>query len=128
MLISKRLRSKARAGIDLARQLPFRESDRKLSSFGKAFRVQKIGWIVAILCAVSWLASEINLPGEVQTAPAREETGWRRTAEGWENVNDWTFAIEKSTPALHPCVMGLLMVALSLAVGIAKKEPALGRE
>ena len=82
--------------------------------------VQKIGWILAILCAGSWLASEIDLPGDVQNAPAREETAWRRTVDGWEKVNEWTFAIEKSPPLLHPGVMGLLMLTLSLTVGIAK--------
>jgi hypothetical protein len=86
--------------------------------------VHKIGWILAILCAVSWLASEINLPGNTQNSAAQEETAWRRTADGWENVNDWAFPIEISPPALHPCVMSLLMVAISLSVAIAKKEPA----
>jgi hypothetical protein len=87
---------------------------------GKVILVQKIGWILAILCAVSWFASEIRLPGDDQTVPAQEETAWRRTADGWEKATDWTVAIEKSPPALHPGVLGLLMVALSLTVGTVK--------
>ena len=82
--------------------------------------MQKIGWILAILCAVSWFASEIRLPGDDQTVPVQEETAWRRTADGWEKATDWTVAIEKSPPALHPGVLGLLMVALSLTVGTVK--------
>jgi hypothetical protein len=90
---------------------------------GKATAVQKIGWILAVLCALCWIASDINLPGEPQAAPAQNESIWRRTADGWENVNDWTFAIEKSPPVLHPGVMALLMVILSLSIGIVKMEP-----
>jgi hypothetical protein len=86
--------------------------------------LHKIGWILAILCAVSWLASEIRLPGDVENVPAREEVAWRRTAAGWEKANEWTYSLDKSPPALHPGVMGLLMVTLSLTVGIAKKSPA----
>jgi hypothetical protein len=84
--------------------------------------VQKIGWIVAILCAASWFASEIRLPGEVQNAAVQENLVWRRTADGWEKMEDWTFTTEKSPPALHPGVFGLMMLALSLTVGIVKKE------
>jgi len=54
---------------------------------------------------------------------AKEEIVWRRTVDGWEKVNDWTFALEKSPPALHPGILGLLMVTLSLTVGIVKQEP-----
>ena len=86
--------------------------------------MQKIGWILAVLCAVCWVASDINLPGEAPAVPSQNELVWRRTADGWENVNDWTFAVEKSPPILHPGVMALLMLMLSLTVGIVKIESA----
>ncbi|MCC6127222.1 MAG: hypothetical protein IT426_19855 [Pirellulales bacterium] len=81
--------------------------------------MRKIGWIAAILCAASWLASELDLPGGVQKNSDREEIVWRRTVEGWEKITDWTFAVEKAPPVLHPGIMGLLMAALSLAAGMA---------
>jgi hypothetical protein len=84
--------------------------------------VQKIGWILAILCAAIWLASEMPLPGDVQSPPAGEETIWRRTVEGWEKVSDWNMAIDKSPPVIHPGVFGLLMLIFPLTVGIAKNE------
>lgn len=83
----------------------------------------KIGWILAILCAVSWWASEVRLPGDLRNVPPQEEIVWRRTVDGWEKVDDWTFAIENSPPALHPGVLGLLMLTLSLTVGVAKYKP-----
>jgi hypothetical protein len=86
--------------------------------------VQKIGWILAILLGVSWLATEMPVPCDEQNAPAQEETLWRRTAQGWEKIDNWTFAIEKSPPALHPGVFGLLMVTLTLSVGVVKSGPA----
>jgi hypothetical protein len=88
----------------------------------RLFVVQKIGWILAVLCGIGWLASEIPLPGDAPHSPAQEEIVWRRTVNGWEKANDWTFEIDQSSPALHPVVLGLLMLMLSLTVGIAKNE------
>jgi hypothetical protein len=93
-------------------------------SSGKVTLVQKIGWILAILCAACWFASEVRLPGEVPNAPAAEQMVWRRTAEGWEKMDGWTYAIERSPPALHPGVFGLLMIAFSLSVAVVRKEAA----
>ena len=89
--------------------------------FERVIPVLKIGWLLAILCAACWWASEVRLPGEVQNVPAQDESVWRRTVDGWEKANDWTFAIDNSPPALHPSVLGLLMVTLSLSAGIAKR-------
>jgi hypothetical protein len=109
---------------EMARQLPFSGSDRKTILFGKAILVQKIGWIVAILCAASWLASEIDLPGKVQNISDREEIVWRRTIDGWEKMTDWTFAAERTPPVLHPGIVGLLMAALSLTAGMVNNRAA----
>ncbi len=84
----------------------------------------KIGWILAILCAACWFASEVRLPGDVPLASAPEQTVWRRTADGWEKMDGWVYSIERSPPALHPGVFGLLMIALTLSAGIVQKESA----
>lgn len=86
--------------------------------------MQKIGWIVAILCGLSWFASEIPLPSDESNAPAEAEISWRRTTKGWEKTSEWSVAVEKTPPVVHPGVVGLLMLACTLSVGIAKKEPA----
>jgi hypothetical protein len=122
VLRAKGLQSNSFSRSDLARQLPFRGLDCKTLLCEKVILVQKIGWILAILFAVSWYASEISLPRDAKNAPLREEIVWRRTVDGWEKPNDWYYAIEKSPPALHPGVMGLLMVTLSLTVGISKNK------
>jgi hypothetical protein len=124
VLLCKRLQQKDFARIKLARSLPFRGIERGTLFFGKVTLVQKIGWILAILFAACWFASELQLPREIQSAPVQENLVWRRTAEGWEKVNDWTFALEKSPPALHPGIFSLLIVTLSLTAAIVKYNPA----
>jgi len=84
--------------------------------------VQKIGWILAILCARVGSPARSGCPAMAKTLPFGKNR-LRRTVDGWEKVNDWTFAIEKSPPAC-PRRFGLLIVTLSLAVGLVKNEPA----
>jgi hypothetical protein len=87
--------------------------------------VQKIGWIIAVLCLFSWIASEIRLPADDSQAVAVvEEFVWRRTADGWEKIDEWTCESNNSPPLLHPGVMALFMITLVLGVGVAKIESA----
>jgi hypothetical protein len=92
---------------------------------GKAKLVQKIGWIIAVICILSWIASEIKLPADDAKAVAvAEEFVWRRTAEGWEKIDEWTYELNNTPPLLHPGVMALFMITLTLGVGVAKIESA----
>jgi hypothetical protein len=88
----------------------------------KAISVLKIGWVLAMLCAACWFASEVRLPNEVAPSSASEQMVWRRTADGWEKMDGWAYGIERTTPALHPGVFGLLMIAATLSVGIVRQE------
>ncbi len=86
--------------------------------------MQKIGWIMAILCGLSWWASEMPLPGDASPPPAQTENVWRRTVNGWEKTSEWILPPDKSPPAFHPGILGLLMILIPTTVGIAKMEPA----
>ena len=82
----------------------------------------KFGWVLTILCAACWFASEVRLPSEVAPSSASEQMVWRRTADGWEKMDGWAYGIERTPPALHPGVFGLLMIAATLSVGIVRQE------
>jgi hypothetical protein len=98
------------------------KSGRKTLLSRKAIHVQKIGWIVAILCAFCWVASDITLPSSAEKASVRQENVWRRTVSGWEKTSEWHGKTTQSPPSLHPGVMSLLMVTFSLSAGIAKSK------
>jgi hypothetical protein len=69
-----------------------------------------IGWILAILFAVGWVAAE--LPPIV--APAESADIWRRTSDGWEKA-DWLLPEPAPDPIwLHPALLATLQVALSV--------------
>ena len=85
--------------------------------------MQKIGWIVAILCAASWFASEIRLPGEVQNV-AIQGAPLAANRPMLRKDGKLDFRDGKIAPGPAPGVFGLMMVAFSLAVGIVKKETA----
>ena len=77
-----------------------------------------IGWLVVILLAAGWLASEIRLPGE----PALLQGGsdcWRRTRYGWQQPSWSTPEAPVWRPALHPGVVGLLELFLSVSALVA---------
>jgi hypothetical protein len=94
----------------------------EIHSSAKAISVLKIGWVLAILFAASWFASEVRLPSEVRPSSASEQMVWRRTADGWEKMDGWSYGIERTPPALHPGVFGLLMIAATLCVGVVRQE------
>ena len=80
-----------------------------------------IGGIVLILLGLLWLASEIPLAAPPQKRP---QTDWRRTCDGWEKKSWWVPEKPNHQPTLHPVVVGLLEVFLSLAVLIAFSNTA----
>jgi len=80
--------------------------------------MRRIGWFLALLVAIGWLACEIRLPGTPTASGVRLDS-WRRTRDGWEKATWLTSQIPSRRPALHPGVVGLLELLLSLAVVVA---------
>ena len=88
------------------------------------------GWFLLILVAVGWAASEVELP-EKPASSARELDCWRRTRDGWERVTWLRPQIPPRRPALHPSVVGLLELLLSVTALVAfpaRLRPNLARE
>ena len=63
------------------------------------------------------------LAKDVQFSLPRSHTDWRRTRDGWEHSSRWTFRCEHRAATLHPIVVGLLELFLSVAALIAFSEP-----
>jgi hypothetical protein len=74
----------------------------------KGNAVQRIGWILAILLALGWLASEIPLQNAASNDQSRVQTSWRRTVDGWEDASQWTFYSIARRPAFHPFYLGMM--------------------
>ncbi len=77
----------------------------------KGNAVQRIGWILAVLLSLGWVASEIPLQNASSNDRPRVETAWRRTVDGWENASQWSFYSFTSRPALHPFYLGMMQCA-----------------
>lgn len=80
--------------------------------------MRRIGWFLVLLVAIGWLACEIQLPGTSPAAGARLDS-WRRTRDGWERATWLTSQITSRRPALHPGVVALLELLLSLTILVA---------
>jgi hypothetical protein len=77
----------------------------------KGNAVQRIGWILAVLLTLGWVASEIPVQNASSNDRPRVETTWRRTVDGWENASQWSFYSFTSRPALHPFCLGMMQCA-----------------
>jgi hypothetical protein len=84
--------------------------------------VQKIGWIVAIMCGLSWWAVEMPLPGDALSPPEKTENLWRRTVNGWEKTNQWILPPDRPPPVFHPEFLGLLMILIPATAGMITVE------
>jgi len=73
--------------------------------------VQRIGWILAVLLTLVWVASEIPVQDASSNDWPKVETAWRRTVDGWENASQWNFCTFTSRPALHPFCLGMMQCA-----------------
>jgi hypothetical protein len=82
--------------------------------------VRTISWLVLVLLAVGWLASEI--PDAEPASNGPHDSGWRRTSLGWEHVSQWTPSAPPRRPALHPAVVGLLQLLLAAMALVAFSE------
>jgi len=71
-----------------------------------------IGWMVAVLLTVGWIAVEVHVAEPARSGLAARD--WRRTRTGWEQPT-WSDAhLPVRAPALHPAVVGLLQLFVSL--------------
>ena len=90
-----------------------------------------VGWFFVLLMVLGWLAAELPLDG-TSSDGRREEVSraghppgvalqddWRRTRDGWERRSWWTPKSPVRRPALHPMVVVLLEVFLTLGALIA---------
>lgn len=84
------------------------------------------GWLVAVLLAVGWFASEV--PVRPRVASSGPLSTWRRTAEGWETATWLVADVPARWPSLHPGVvaaMELLLVLTALvAFGPSRVSPS----
>jgi len=77
----------------------------------KGHAVQRIGWILAVLLTLGWVASEIPVQNASSNGRPKIETAWRRTVDGWENASQWNLYSFDSRPALHPLCIGMMQCA-----------------
>lgn len=71
-----------------------------------------IAWMVALLLTVGWIAVEVQVAEPARSGLMARD--WRRTRTGWEQPT-WSDAhIPVRAPALHPAVVGLLQLFVSL--------------
>ncbi|NQU19661.1 MAG: hypothetical protein HQ567_00150 [Candidatus Nealsonbacteria bacterium] len=83
-----------------------------------------IAGLLLILLVLGWLA--VTLPvakTEPDCAEGPIDDGWRQTTDGWQHRDGWAPHHRASLPGLHPAVVGLLELQLSLAalVGLSRK-------
>lgn len=71
-----------------------------------------------LLAAIGWLACEIRLPAPT-TATGASLDSWRLTRDGWEQASWLTPPTSRPAPSLHPAVVGLLELLLSLTALVA---------
>ena len=75
-----------------------------------------IAWLLLILLGLCWLAATMPVAETGQDPLNRsKDDGWRRSIDGWEHRSSWTPPHQADSPGLHPAVVGLLQLQLSLA-------------
>ena len=80
--------------------------------------MRRFGWLLVLLAAVGWLATEVR-PPETPTASDRPLDCWRRTPDGWQRATWLAPQTPIRRPALHPVVVGLLELLVCLAALVA---------
>ena len=76
-----------------------------------------IGWIVTLLMTVGWAAAE--MPVDERPRAGLANTDWRRTCDGWERPTWFDASIPTHQPTLHPGVVGMLQLLVSLLALVA---------
>ncbi|MCR4414927.1 MAG: hypothetical protein NUV77_21115 [Thermoguttaceae bacterium] len=76
-------------------------------------------WIVIVLVAGGWLATELPSGSTATT----HEPSWRRTRDGWERKERVVITPPVAPPTLHPVTVALFQV-LAAALALAALAPA----
>jgi hypothetical protein len=85
----------------------------------KGHAVQRIGWILAVLLALGWLACEIPLQNASSDDQPKVPTSWRRTVDGWENSSQWNFSSMSQRKVFHPFYFGMIQCAAVAWIAIS---------
>ena len=82
--------------------------------------MRRIVGVLLILWGLGWLASQIPATPDRQPPPS----SWRRTCDGWERADWLSGDLSPRSPALHPVVVGLVLLLFASAglVGFAPDE------
>lgn len=92
--------------------------------------MRPIGLLLLLLLTLGWLGRE--LPGAAnpsqQPTQGQFEAGWRRTIDGWEQTDHWAPEVAFHRPALHPVLVGLLEILLSLVALVALANDGQSRD
>ncbi|MGD9126584.1 MAG: hypothetical protein PVH19_04320 [Planctomycetia bacterium] len=79
--------------------------------------------ILAVLLFAGWVLSEIEITSAEGTVMNQVESSqWRRTAQGWEQIEDWA-PIAPPSVSLHPVIFGLFMLFISIFALIGFESP-----
>jgi hypothetical protein len=83
--------------------------------------MQRIVAVLLVLWGLGWLASQIPAPPDPQPPPA---SSWRRTSDGWERAEWLSGNPLRRQPALHPAVVGLVLLLFASAalIGLSPDE------
>ena len=88
--------------------------------------MRKLFWLFFLsLLILPWLSSEAELRCDAQTG--EPPTAWRRTTQGWEQLNLYGPEIEYRRPALHPAVFGSLEILLTVSAMLAFADKNRGK-
>ena len=89
-----------------------------------------VAGLLLILLGLCWLAAAVPVAeSEADRSGQPKDDGWRRTTDGWEHRSSWTSHHRADPPGLHPTVVGLLELQLSLAalIGFSRRpDPRTG--
>lgn len=76
-----------------------------------------IGWIMTLLMTVGWAAAEIPVAEPPRAGLAYND--WRHTRDGWQRPTWLDASIPARQPTLHPGVLGMLQLLVSLTALVA---------
>ena len=83
--------------------------------------MRKIFWLLLTLLLIPWPGRE---SAGLSDASANETpTAWRRTAQGWEQLNLYSPEIVYRRLELHPAIFGTLELALTMASLLLFRAP-----
>jgi hypothetical protein len=92
--------------------------------------VRGITGTLAVLLAVGYVLSQAGLPAVSSSGSVSvvHEDGWRRTAQGWEQVSGWRLpAMEPVTRtghfSVHPATIAVLQLLVSLLLLRLDRSP-----